>query len=92
MSFPFFLSLTSSLSLFPLFDLKLSSFSLSSSGYSDFVSHFRTASSYIANHRSKTMVVLLPGEVIERERERERIREDERGREKITKKSRATLP
>jgi len=35
---------------------------------------------------------LLPGEVIERERERERIREDERGREKITKKSRATLP
>ena len=81
MSFPFFLSLTSSLPLFPLFDLKLSSFSLSSSGYSDFVSHFRTASSYIANHRSKTMVVLLPGEVKERERERERERGYERMRE-----------
>lgn len=43
-----------------------SSLSLSLSGYSDFVSHFRTASSYIANHRSKTMVVLLPGEVKKR--------------------------
>lgn len=57
----FFFPLTS-LSLFPL-DLSTSSSNKTLLGYSDFVSHFRMASSYIANHRSKTMVVLLPGEV-----------------------------
>lgn len=68
--------LRSPLSLFPL-GLKNSTSLTLSSGYSDFVSHFRTASSYIANHRSKTMIVLLPGEVKRKKREREMIREEE---------------
>ena len=35
-------------------------------GHADFVRHFRAASSYIAAHRGKTFVILLPGEVLAR--------------------------
>ena len=78
-----------SLSLPPhLSSTSTSTLVLYSPGYSDFVSHFRTASSYIANHRSKTMVVLLPGEVSrKREKRREEEREDEENRKKSRKKN-----
>lgn len=88
--FIFLLRSSSSFALPPFVDLEKKNTS-PPPGYSDFVSHFRTASSYIANHRSKTMVVLLPGEVkrgiFEEEREQEEKIERGKRNRRLTKKT-----